>query len=112
MRARVPNYCPPSPFHTVSPRHPVNSAGQSGVSLEHPGMDRVRDLLAASGLLMVLGKGRDRVAREPAYHHLLNREFVEPRCKLRRSTIRETRAPRVSLPTVSSTSPPNLSELR
>ena len=49
----------------------VRDAGQSGASLERPGMDRVRDLVAAGGVSVVLAQDRDRLAREPAYHYLL-----------------------------------------
>jgi site-specific DNA recombinase len=61
----------------------VQDAGQSGASLERPGMDRVRDLVAAGGVYVVLAQDRDRFAREPAYHYLLRREFEEHGCKLR-----------------------------
>jgi site-specific DNA recombinase len=55
----------------------VTDPGQSGASLERPGMDRVRDLVAASGISVVLAQDRDRFAREPAYHYLLRKEFEE-----------------------------------
>src|ERR687889_1476376 len=45
-------------------------------------MDRVRDLVAASGVSVVLAQDRDRFAREPAYHYLLRREFEEHGCKI------------------------------
>jgi site-specific DNA recombinase len=61
----------------------VQDAGQSGASLERPGMDRVRDLVAAGGVSVVLAQDRDRFAREPAYHYLLRREFEERGTKLR-----------------------------
>src|ERR671917_1606278 len=61
----------------------VADPGQSGASLERPGMDRVRDLVAAGGVSVVLAQDRDRYAREPAYHHLLRREFEEHGCKIR-----------------------------
>jgi site-specific DNA recombinase len=48
----------------------VSDPGQSGASLERPGMDRVRDLVAAGGVSVVLAQDRDRFAREPAYHYL------------------------------------------
>lgn len=57
--------------------------GQSGASLERPGMDRVRDLVAAGGVSVVLAQDRDRFAREPAYHYLLRREFEEQGTKIR-----------------------------
>ena len=55
----------------------VVDPGQSGASLERPGMDRVRDLVAAGDVSVVLAQDRDRFAREPAYHYLLKREFEE-----------------------------------
>jgi site-specific DNA recombinase len=61
----------------------IQDLGQSGASLERPGMDRVRDLVAAGGVSVVLAQDRDRFAREPAYHYLLRREFEEHGCKIR-----------------------------
>jgi site-specific DNA recombinase len=61
----------------------VVDPGQSGTSLERPGMDRVRDLVAAGGVSVVLAQDRDRFAREPAYHYLLRREFEEHGTKVR-----------------------------
>jgi site-specific DNA recombinase len=61
----------------------IADPGQSGASLERPGMDRVRDLVAAGGVSMVLAQDRDRFAREPAYHYLLKREFAEYGTKIR-----------------------------
>ncbi len=61
----------------------VTDPGQSGASLERPGMDQVRDLVAAGGVSVVLAQDRDRFAREPAYHYLLRREFEEHGCKLK-----------------------------
>jgi site-specific DNA recombinase len=61
----------------------VTDPGQSGASLERPGMDRVRDLVAAGGVSVVLAQDRDRFAREPAYHYLLKREFEEHGTKIR-----------------------------
>src|SRR5215207_8136744 len=61
----------------------VKDAGQSGASLERPGMDRVRDLVSAGGVSVVLAQDRDRFAREPAYHYLLRRDFEEHGCELR-----------------------------
>jgi site-specific DNA recombinase len=61
----------------------VSDPGQSGASLERPGMDRVRDLVTAGGVSLVLAQDRDRFAREPAYHYLLKREFEEHGCKIR-----------------------------
>src|SRR5919112_4034891 len=55
----------------------VVDPGQSGASLERPGMDRLRDLVANGDVSVVLAQDRDRFAREPAYHYLLRREFEE-----------------------------------
>src|SRR5215203_4666491 len=55
----------------------VTDPGQSGASLERPGMDRVRDLVAGGSISVVLAQDRDRFAREPAYHYLLRKEFEE-----------------------------------
>ena len=46
-------------------------------------MDRVRDLVVAGGVSVVLAQDRDRFAREPAYHYLLRREFEEHGTKIR-----------------------------
>src|ERR671938_565712 len=64
-------------------REEVQDAGQSGASLERPGMDRLRDLVANGGVSVVLAQDRDRFAREPAYTYLLRREFEEHGCKMR-----------------------------
>jgi site-specific DNA recombinase len=61
----------------------VTDPGQSGASLERPGIDRVRDLVAAGDVSVVLAQDRDRFAREPAYHYLLRREFEEHGTRLR-----------------------------
>ena len=61
----------------------VEDPGQSGASLERPGMDRVRDLVAGGGVSTVLAQDRDRVARKPAYNYLLQEEFAEHGCKLK-----------------------------
>jgi site-specific DNA recombinase len=55
----------------------VSDPGQSGASLDRPGMDRVRDLVAARGADVVLAQDRDRFAREPAYLYILKEEFAE-----------------------------------
>jgi site-specific DNA recombinase len=61
----------------------VQDAGQSGASLERPGMDRVRDLVAAGSVSVVLAQDRDRFSREPAYSYLLKKEFEERGCVLK-----------------------------
>src|SRR5215207_6611441 len=61
----------------------VTDPGQSGASLERPGMDRVRDLVAGGSISVVLAQDRDRFSREPAYTYLLKREFEEHGTKVR-----------------------------
>ena len=61
----------------------VQDPGQSGASLERPGMDRVRDMVATGSVSVVFAQDRDRFAREPAYLFLLKREFEEHGTKLR-----------------------------
>src|SRR5215213_5634186 len=61
----------------------VADPGQSGASLERPGMDRVRDLVAAGGVSVVLAPDRDRFAREPAYLFYLREEFAHHGTALR-----------------------------
>ena len=60
----------------------VTDPGQSGASLERPGVDRIRDLVAAGSVSVVLAQDRDRFTREPAYHYLLKREFEEHGTKI------------------------------
>ncbi len=43
----------------------VSDPGQSGASLERPGMDRVRDLVAAGGVSVVLAQDRASRASPP-----------------------------------------------
>src|SRR5918911_2010742 len=61
----------------------VSDPGQSGASLERPGMDRVRDLVAVGGVSVVLAQDRDRFAREPAYLYVLREEFALRGARLR-----------------------------
>ncbi len=71
----------------------VSDPGQSGASLERPGMDRVRDLVAAGGVSVVLAQDRDRFSREPAYSYLLRREFEERGATLRSMNDRGDESP-------------------
>src|SRR3712207_6874385 len=75
----------------------VQDPGQSAPSLERPGMDRVRDLVAAEGVSVVLAQDRDRFAREPAYHYLLRKEFEEHGTKIRALNDRKDDTPRGEL---------------
>ena len=61
----------------------MQDPGQSRASLERPGMDVVRGLVAAGVTTLVLAQHRDRLARTPAYYYLLHREFEEYGCKVR-----------------------------
>jgi site-specific DNA recombinase len=61
----------------------MQDPGQSGASLKRPGMDSVRDLVALGVTTLVLAQHHDRLARKPAYHYLLHREFEEYSCKMR-----------------------------
>jgi site-specific DNA recombinase len=61
----------------------MQDPGQSGASLERPGLDRVRGLVAAGVITFVLAQDRDRLARKPTYHYLLHPEFEEYSCKMR-----------------------------
>jgi hypothetical protein len=61
----------------------VSEQGQSGASLEWPGMNLVRGLVAAGGIAVVLAQDRNRFAREPAYHYLLRRALEEHGAKIR-----------------------------
>ncbi len=61
----------------------VQDPGQSGASLERPGMDRLRDRVTAGGVSAVLAQDRIRFAREPAYLYLLGEEFALHGCALK-----------------------------
>src|SRR5215211_5396548 len=61
----------------------ISDPGKSGASLDRPGLDRIRDLVAAGGVSMVLAQDRDRFAREPAYLWVLQKELGEHGCTLR-----------------------------
>ena len=71
----------------------VSDPGQSGASLERPGMDRVRDLVATGAVAVVLAQDRDRLSREPAYTYLLRREFEEHGTLLRSLSDRGDESP-------------------
>jgi site-specific DNA recombinase len=71
----------------------INDSGHSGASLERPGMDWVRDLVATGGVSVVLAQDRDRFAREPAYLYILKKEFEEHGCALRALNSRDDDTP-------------------
>jgi len=60
----------------------VTDDGYSGMTVDRPGLDRVRELVEAGGVDVVLAQDRDRFAREPAYHYLLETEFGKQGTKL------------------------------
>jgi len=61
----------------------VEDKGYSGSSLDRPGLDAIRDLVASGGVSVVLAQDRDRFSREPAFTYLLQREFEECGCEMR-----------------------------
>src|SRR5829696_5642549 len=59
----------------------VLDAAESGATLNRPGLDRVRDLVAAGGVAVVLVQDLDRLTREPEHHRLLRDEFRKGGCE-------------------------------
>src|SRR5215211_459071 len=57
--------------------------GQSGASLERPGLDRVRELVAAGGIDLVIAQDIDRISREPWHHEFLRSLFEDHGTELR-----------------------------
>jgi site-specific DNA recombinase len=57
--------------------------GQSGASLERPGIDRVRDLVAAGNVSVVLAQDVDRISREPWHYEYLRSWFADHGTQLR-----------------------------
>src|SRR5215208_556184 len=55
----------------------VTDPGKSSTTLDRPGLDRVRNLVASGGVSAVLAQDRDRFAREPAYLWVLQNELGE-----------------------------------
>lgn len=52
----------------------VTDGGRSGAHLERPGLDRVRDLVEAGGVAVVLAQDADRITRDPGHRALLDEE--------------------------------------
>ena len=61
----------------------VQDAGYSGASLERPGMDRVRELVAGGGVSVVLAQDLDRISREPWHYEYLRSLFEDHGTELR-----------------------------
>jgi site-specific DNA recombinase len=55
----------------------------SGASLDRPGLDMLRDVVAGGGIDLVLAQDRDRFGREPAYVFILREELLSYGTKLR-----------------------------
>jgi site-specific DNA recombinase len=53
----------------------VRDEGWSGAYLERPGLDRVRDLVEAGGVAVVVAQDADRITRDPAHRACLDEEF-------------------------------------
>ena len=60
----------------------ITDDGHSGMTLDRPGLERVRELVEVGGVDLVLAQDRDRFAREPAFHYLLESEFNKYGTKL------------------------------
>ncbi len=61
----------------------VQDPGQSGASLERPGMDRVREFVDAGGVTVVLAQDLDRISREPWHYEYLRSLFEDHGTELR-----------------------------
>ena len=53
----------------------IRDEGWSGAYLERPGLDRVRDLVEAGGVGVVVAQDADRITRDPAHRAFLDGEF-------------------------------------
>jgi site-specific DNA recombinase len=60
----------------------VRDEGHSGAYLERPGLDRVRDLVEAGGVSLVVAQDADRITREPGHRALLDEEFERAGARL------------------------------
>src|ERR687889_797435 len=61
----------------------ITDPGRTGATLDRPGLDRMRNLVATGGVSVVLAQDRDRFAREPALGWILREELAKYGCKLR-----------------------------
>src|SRR5215211_1858677 len=61
----------------------VTDEGQSGASLARPGLDHIRDVVAAGGIDVVLAQDRDRFARKVVLNGLLDEELSKYGCRTR-----------------------------
>jgi len=60
----------------------ITDAGQSGTTLQRPGMHRLRELVAAGGVSVVLVQDLDRFVRDPEHLLYLRQEFGRHGCDL------------------------------
>src|SRR5918997_4510071 len=60
----------------------VRDEGHSGAYLERQGLDRVRDLVEAGGVSLVVAQDADRITREPGHRALLDEEFERAGARL------------------------------
>ncbi|MBD0354010.1 MAG: recombinase family protein, partial [Rubrobacteraceae bacterium] len=60
----------------------ITDAGHSATTLQRPGMDRLRDLVAGGGVSVVLIQDLDRLVRDPEHLLLLRQEFRGRGCNL------------------------------
>ena len=65
-------YCSRESYEIVEE---VRDEGWSGAYLERPGLDRVRDLVEAGGVEVVLAQDADRITRDPGHRAFLDDEF-------------------------------------
>jgi DNA invertase Pin-like site-specific DNA recombinase len=61
----------------------VVDCGHSGATLQRPGLDHVRRLVAGGGVSAVLAQDRARIARGSTHHQLLQRELNRRGCELK-----------------------------
>ena len=61
----------------------ITDPGKTGATLNRPGLDQMRNLVAAGGVSVVLAQDRDRFAREPAHGWILREELGKHGCTLR-----------------------------
>src|ERR687898_1453502 len=60
----------------------ITDPGRTGATLDRPGLDRMRNLVATGGVSVVLAQDRDRFAREPAHGWILREELAKYGCML------------------------------
>lgn len=79
QEAALRQYCRDQGYRVVEA---VDDAGYSGSRNDRPGLNRVRELVEADGVDVVLVQDRDRIARDPAITSWLTRLFKDKGCKL------------------------------